>query len=228
MSDDKVTVWNGQLKLGRSPAAGELLVGNSGDFKLTTLTEGSGVTITNSSGAITISASGSGGTVTDVTGTAPITSTGGSTPDISLTVPLDVQYGGTGLSALTAGNVLIGDGTSDVSLVPPGTSGNVLTSDGVTWSSSVPEKGIGSGQTWQNVAGSRVSNVVYTNSTSQPIMVMIEISSGSMAITVDLALIAAPQAANGNTITALSFIVPIGSTYKVVGSGITKWHELRS
>lgn len=42
------------------------------------------------------SAVGSGGGVTNVTGTIPIFSTGGATPDISLQTPLDVSYGGTG------------------------------------------------------------------------------------------------------------------------------------
>jgi hypothetical protein len=49
------------------------------------------------------------------------------------TVP--VANGGTGATTLTANNVLLGNGTSAVQLVAPGTSGNVLTSDGTTWAS---------------------------------------------------------------------------------------------
>lgn len=65
---------------------GQLLIGNSSGNTLTkaTLTAGSGVTITNGNGSISISATGSGGTVTSVTGTAPVASTGGTTPAISL------------------------------------------------------------------------------------------------------------------------------------------------
>jgi hypothetical protein len=65
---------------------GQLLIGNSTGNTLTkaTLTQGTGVTITNSAGGITISATGSGGTVTSVTGTAPVASSGGATPAISL------------------------------------------------------------------------------------------------------------------------------------------------
>jgi len=65
---------------------GQLLIGNSTGNTLTkaTLTEGTGVTITNSAGGITISATGSGGTVTSVTGSAPVSSSGGATPAISL------------------------------------------------------------------------------------------------------------------------------------------------
>ena len=53
----------------------------------------------------------------------------------SLTIgtALPVASGGTGLATLTANNVLIGNGTSNVAFVAPGTSGNVLTSNGTTW-----------------------------------------------------------------------------------------------
>jgi hypothetical protein len=51
---------------------------------------------------------------------------------------LSVAQGGTGASSLTANNVILGNGTSAVQVVAPGTSGNVLTSDGTTWSSQAP------------------------------------------------------------------------------------------
>lgn len=73
---------------------GQLLIGNSSGGGLTkaTLTQGSGVTITNGNGTITINATGSGGSVTSVasgnglTG-GPITTTG--------TLSLDVTYANT-------------------------------------------------------------------------------------------------------------------------------------
>lgn len=43
--------------------------------------------------------------------------------------------GGTGRSALTANNVILGNGTSPVNFVAPGTAGNFLTSTGTTWTS---------------------------------------------------------------------------------------------
>jgi hypothetical protein len=49
------------------------------------LTEGAGIDITGTYPNFTIAATGGGGTVTDVTGTAPISSSGGTTPDISIT-----------------------------------------------------------------------------------------------------------------------------------------------
>jgi hypothetical protein len=49
------------------------------------------------------------------------------------TVP--VSSGGTGANTLAANNVLLGNGTSALQVVAPGTSGNVLTSNGTTWTS---------------------------------------------------------------------------------------------
>lgn len=53
--------------------------------------------------------------------------------DVSGTLP--VANGGTGASTLTANNVLLGNGTSALQAVAPGTSGNLLTSNGTTWAS---------------------------------------------------------------------------------------------
>ena len=46
-----------------------------------------------------------------------------------------VTAGGTGASTLTANNVILGNGTSAVQFVAPGSNGNVLTSNGTTWTS---------------------------------------------------------------------------------------------
>jgi hypothetical protein len=48
---------------------------------------------------------------------------------------LAVANGGTGATTLTANNVILGNGTSAVQFVAPGTNGNVLTSNGTTWTS---------------------------------------------------------------------------------------------
>jgi hypothetical protein len=48
---------------------------------------------------------------------------------------LPVANGGTGQTSLTANNVILGNGTSSVNFVAPGTNGNVLTSNGTTWTS---------------------------------------------------------------------------------------------
>jgi hypothetical protein len=46
---------------------------------------------------------------------------------------LPVANGGTGATSLTTNNVILGNGTSAVQFVAPGTNGNILTSNGTTW-----------------------------------------------------------------------------------------------
>ena len=138
MANDKVSIWNQTIKLGRPQANGELLIGNGADFNLAALTAGSNVTITNTAGGILIASTNPGGTVTGVTATSPLASTGGTAPDISLSGTIAVANGGTGATTLTSNNVILGNGTNAVQFVAPGTSGNLLTSNGTTWSSSAP------------------------------------------------------------------------------------------
>ncbi|WP_339874096.1 hypothetical protein [uncultured Brevundimonas sp.] len=97
-----------------------------------------------------------GGSVTSVSGTGTVngislsgtvTSSGSLTlggtlsgVDLSsqVTGTLPVANGGTGATSMTANNVILGNGTSAVQVVAPGTSGNLLTSNGSTWSSATP------------------------------------------------------------------------------------------
>ena len=53
----------------------------------------------------------------------------------TITTPLPVASGGTGLATLTANNVVLGAGASAPTFVAPGTTGNLLTSNGTTWTS---------------------------------------------------------------------------------------------
>jgi len=56
----------------------------------------------------------------------------------NVTGTLPVANGGTGATTLTANNVLLGNGTSALQAVAPGTNGNVLVSNGTTWVSQAP------------------------------------------------------------------------------------------
>ena len=59
----------------------------------------------------------------------------------SVTGTLSVANGGTGATTLTANNVLLGNGTSALQAVAPGTTGNILTSNGTTWTSATAPAG---------------------------------------------------------------------------------------
>jgi hypothetical protein len=82
---------------------------------------------------------------TGVTGTLPIATGGTGTTSTTfvnaatnVTGTLPVGNGGTGATSLTANNVLLGNGTSAIQVVAPGTTVNVLTSNGTTWQSTTP------------------------------------------------------------------------------------------
>lgn len=76
----------------------------------------------------------SGGTTGLTTSGGPVTGSG----TITLAGTLAVANGGTGATTITANSVVLGNGTSAVQTVAPGTSGNVLTSNGTTWQSTAP------------------------------------------------------------------------------------------
>jgi hypothetical protein len=69
----------------------------------------------------------------------------GATGNITLAMALGVANGGTGQSSLTANNILLGNGTSAVQFVAPGTNGNILTSNGTTWTSAAAPAGVPAG-----------------------------------------------------------------------------------
>lgn len=127
--------------------AGRVLAGDGSNFVSTELVAGANITInTATPGQISISATGGGGGVTSVqvaAGTSGLAFSGGPITD-SGTITLGpgtglvVNHGGTGRTTLTSNNVLLGNGTSPVNFVAPGTSGNVLTSNGTTWTSAAP------------------------------------------------------------------------------------------
>jgi hypothetical protein len=74
--------------------------------------------------------------------------TGGTITGLSSALP--VASGGTGVATIAANNVVLGNGTSAVQAVAPGTSGNVLTSNGTTWASTANS---GAAKAWCNFDG---------------------------------------------------------------------------
>ena len=100
---------------------GQLLIGNSTGNTLTkaTITAGSGVSVTNGNGSITIAATGGGGTVTSVDvsgGTTGLTTSGGpvtGSGTITVAGTLAVANGGTGQTSYTDGQLLVGNSTGN-------------------------------------------------------------------------------------------------------------------
>ena len=122
-------------------------------------------------------------------------------------------------------------------LTTPAINNPTITGTGITFPSATvqTDAAIGYGQTWQNVAGSRVAGTTYTNSTTKPIMVNISLTSTSTGNSASFAVGGVTVWSNsvstssGNYATSFSTIVPVGSTYILNNSNnsITAWTELR-
>ena len=97
-------------------------------------------------------------------------------------------------------------------------------------------KPVGAGQTWQDVTASRAINVTYTNDTGRPIMMSTYAYYGTnqyIELQVDgisVALAGWSSFAGGYVGGTVSAIVPAGSSYIAVSTGVSviqKWAELR-
>lgn len=139
-----LAVANGGTGLTTTPANGALDIGNGTGFTRTTLTAGTGISVTNSAGGITITntSTSSGGTVTSVGGTGTVNgitltgtvtssgnlTLGGTLSGVSLTTQvsgtLPVANGGTNLTSFTANGVVYASSSSAL------TTGSALTFDG--------------------------------------------------------------------------------------------------
>ena len=98
---------------------------------------------------------------------------------------LPAGYGGTGQTSLTANNVILGNGTSAVQFVAPGTSGNVLQSNGTTWNSAAVVTSAVAG-TGISVSGSTgavtITNGGVTSLTGTSNQVSVSASTGSVTL----------------------------------------------
>jgi len=104
--------------------------------QIITIKQGSGATVDVASGSkvmIVTDGAGAGAAVLNANPSA-----GTVNLETGVTGTLPVANGGTGTTTITANNVVLGNGTSAVQTVAPGTSGNILTSNGTTWQSTTP------------------------------------------------------------------------------------------
>jgi hypothetical protein len=136
--------------------------------------------------------------------------------------------------------VLTGDTSGQVTIAAPAVAGtNTATLPVATGELSMLGT---SGQTWQNVAGSRAVGTTYTNTTGKPILVQVtsnsSVGNNIARLTIDGIIVSAfkdndyytASAATPHNVTN-SGIVPPSSTYSITnsnsGTTIVYWAELR-
>jgi hypothetical protein len=217
-----VSVTSGGTGLTTIPTNGQLLIGNGTGYTLNTLGAGAGISVTNGSGTITVANTG----VLSVTGTAPVVSSGGQTPAISLAS----GYGDTQnpYAAKTANYVLAGPASgaatvptfrslvvADIPALPyaPQTSGpSILYGNGTGGFSNVT---IGSGISFVSgtlsatASGGTVTSVGGTGTVNGLTLTGTVTSSGNLTLggTLDLS---SPPAIGGTTPAAGTFTTLIG------------------
>jgi hypothetical protein len=189
--------------------ANALTINNSG-------TGSASGTTYNGSAAQTISYNSIG--ASPLAGSSSLTTTGTITSGTWNGSAVGAAYGGTGSTSLTANNVLLGNGTSALQVVAPGTSGNVLTSNGTTWISAAST---GGGATITPTTTNTAYFIVGTSATSG------SLSIGSINTNVSFnpstGVLSAPEiaATNGlhvNSATVnTSYSIPSGSNAMSVG-----------
>lgn len=159
----------------------------------------------------------------------------GTIPTANLpTIP--VTQGGTGLTSITANNLIAGNGSSTVNTIAPSTSGNYLVSNGSAWVSSAPTGitnyiiGFGSSYTSNLYPSSRSAGVTYTNSsTTRPRVVLINATNSPFNGQLNVYI-------NGVQMTTINcygsragatLIIPPSATYRIDESNgqITGWQE---
>jgi hypothetical protein len=147
-------VTSGGTGLSTIPTNGQLLIGNGTGYTLNPLTPGSGITIGNGAGTISVTNSGvlsilagSGISASTPAGNVTVTNTGvlsfaggstGLTPAaatvgaVSIAGTLVAGYGGTGLNTYAVGDIIYASGATALSRLADVATGNALISGGVT------------------------------------------------------------------------------------------------
>ena len=158
-----------------SLANGQTLIYNNSTARWEnhTLTAGSGVSITNGAGSITINATGTGGTVTSVDvsgGSTGLTTSGGpvtGSGTITLAGTLDVDNGGTGQTSYTNGQLLIGNSTGNTLTKSTLTAGSGISITNGAGSITIAASGAGTGDVIGPASATDSSVVLYDGTTGK-------------------------------------------------------------
>jgi hypothetical protein len=141
----------------------------------------------------------------------------------TLTTQLGVAQGGTGAATLTANNVLLGNGTSAVQVVAPGTAGNVLTSNGTTWSSTAPAT---TGFTTigpTTITGTTAQTITGISATAKYVVVNYSSITSTSSGNITLGLV---NASGGGSTLGASYKFTGGNTVTTAGSSLSTTYRI--
>ena len=164
-----ISIAQGGTGVTGTPTNGQVLIGNAGSYTLSTLTAGSGITVTNSAGGITIASTSGGGSVTSVDvsgGTTGLTTSGGpitGAGTITLAGTLALANGGSGATT-AAGARTAFDVPSRTGTDASGTWGISVTGNAGTVTNGVVTTGTYADPAWiTSLAGSKISGNITGN-----------------------------------------------------------------
>ena len=239
-----LSVAYGGTGLTSTPSNGQLLIGNGTNYTLATLTQGTGVTISNTSGAITISATGSGGTVTTVSvasanGFAGTVANATTTPAITISTSITgLLYGnGTALAAVSVGSGLsYSAGSLSNSGVTGMAAGSGISVSAATGNVTVTNTGVtgvtaGTGITLSGTTGNvTVTNAGVTSFTSSSGLSVNTSATGAVSVTntgvtgvtAGTGITVSGPTGNVTVTNSAPMTYPSGSGIAVVSSG-TSW-----
>jgi len=137
----------------------------------------------------------------------------------SVSGPVTAAQGGTGLTTLTANNVMLGNGTGSILFVAPGTTGNVLVSNGTTWTSNAAvavgfpltlgNTSIAASSTTSSVGNLTLANTTVTNYTETVVAIGTVTTSNTLSLTNGTV-----QTATLTASTACTFTMPTATAGK--------------
>ena len=190
LASSVLPVANGGTGSGLGVAAvnGQVYIGNTGTglFAPATITgTANQITVTNGAGTITLS--------------APQALAAASSPTfaaLTLTTPLTVANGGSGLATLTANCVLIGEGTGTVTCVGPGTTNTCLVSNGAGADPSFKVLPVGGGGTGSGAAPTNGQLLIGSTGTGAFAPATVTSAASTIAFTAGSSTLAMDVAAN--------------------------------
>jgi len=127
-SGSALGVTSGGTGLTTIPTNGQLLIGNGTGYTLNTLGAGTGISVTNGSGTISVANTGVLSFSAGTTGLTPISATTGA---VTLAGTLKAVNGGTGFASYAVGDLLYANTTTTLAKLPDVATGNDLISGGV-------------------------------------------------------------------------------------------------